>query len=500
MKLFSYSTFLLLINSVILGNIQLDSLIELGREYSYQFEFQKAHQIYKEAILKYPRSPVAKHYLSQNYIWFYLGSKDSSYKFLYKKQSEAALKSAELLYAENGDNAKLNNLLGQIYLLQSMMFATEGNSMDAFWSIKSSFSYFEDAINLYENYYDPYLGIGTIKYALSFVPGFLGWAISITGLSGDKREGLRLIKQAYDKGTDSKTEASYHLSKIYTEYNAEYDSAKIYLENLIHNYPNNILFLYQYSILLIETKELNRANELLVKIINLESAEFSQTTSFASFLIGEIAFKQNEFNKAILFYNQFLQSSRSIDYTGLAHLKIGLSNVMLKNDLIAKKYFILARNGNLDIAEDINAKDDSYLFYSKKFTDNDKNMILAQNYFENGKYEESLNTIAKVKFSDLNFNSRAKSRITEAKSHLSLGEIEKAKFVLEGFPNIKSVTSNFDIAEYFLIFAQIKYVEKDYNKSQKYLNSAFEYCDESNSKLKRHLINLETKLHTKNIQ
>ncbi len=277
MKLFYCSFFFVFLNTVILGNGGLDSLLNLGKEHSYQFEFQKAQEIYEEIIQKFPNSPFAPHYLSQNYLWFYLGSKDSLYKNLYKKYSGESLSKGELLYDQDEYNPKLNNLIGNIYLLKSMMYATEGNSVDAFWAINSSVSYFKDAVELDENYYDPYLGLGTIKYALSFVPGFMGWAISIAGLSGDKKEGLRLVKLAYDRSISSETEAAYHLAKIYTEYNAEYDSAKIYLDHLITDYPENILFLYQYSLLMIDLKDIEKAEGTLIKIIDADNEKFSQT-------------------------------------------------------------------------------------------------------------------------------------------------------------------------------------------------------------------------------
>jgi len=479
------------------GNTQLDSLLKLGREYSYQFEFQKAENLYQDLMEKFPNSPYASHYLSQNYLWFYLGSKDSTYKFLYEKYGKIAFNKAEKLYDKDEDDPKLNNLIGHIYLLKSMLYATEGNSMDAFWAIKSSVSYFEDAVELDQNYYDSYLGLGTIKYALSFVPGFLGWAISIAGLSGDKEKGLRFIKIAYDKGSSSKTEAAYHLSKIYTEYNAEYDSAKIYLDYLIEKYPNNILFLYQYAILLIDTRELEKADKILTEIINLNNKKFSQTTSFSIFLKAEITFKQNDFNKAISIYDKFLRTTKSIDYTGLAHLKIGLSYVMLGDSLIAKKYFILARNGNLDIPEDQKAKNDSYLFYDKIFTENDRNIILAENYFASGKYQKSLNTIVEVNISKLDYNSLIKLKILEAESLLSLDKIKYAESAIENFQDDLRLSSSSFRAEYFLVLAEIKYAENDYKSSQKYLDLSFDYIDESNNKLMRHLVNLKSKLRRK---
>ncbi|MEN8191661.1 MAG: tetratricopeptide repeat protein [Bacteroidota bacterium] len=497
MKFLLYFVFFISISSNISGTSRLDSLLELGKEYSYKFEFQKAEELFQIVIQQYPESPYAPHYLSRNNLWFYLGSKDSLYKNRFEKLNNVALEIAESLYKKESSNPKLNNLIGQIYLQKSILNATEGNSMDAFWATKSSLSYFEDALDLDKNYYDPYLGIGTIRYALSFIPGFLGWAISIAGLEGDKEEGLRFIKLSFDKGQSTHTEAAYHLSKIYIEYNAEYDSAKIYLNNLIHQYPKNILFLYQYAILDIETKNLNSAEANLDRILELNNEKFQQINSFSLFLKAEIAFKQNKFEKAISLYDRFLQHSSSIDYTGLAHLNTGLAYVMLENEILAKKYFILARNGNLDLAEDVTAKKLSYLYYDKTFSIDAKNIIIAENYFESADYQQAYNTISKIEISELELYEINKAKIIEAKILLEIDNTQKAKSVLKKVDFEKAANISSDIAEYYYLFAKISYVEGDGSSASKYLDLAFENCEESNNKLMRHLTHLNSKLNMK---
>jgi len=226
----------------------------------------------------------------------------------------------------------------------------------------------------------------------------------------------------------------------------------------------------------------------------LNNEKFSQTTSFSIFLKAEITFKQNNFKKAISIYDKFLRRTKSIDYTGPAHLKMGLSFAMLHDTLIAKKYFILARNGNLDIPEDQKAKNDSYLFYDKTFTENDRNIILAENYFSSGKYQKSLNTIGQINISKLDYNSFIKLKILEAESLLSLDKIKYAESAIENLQDDLRLSSSSYRAEYFLVLAEIKYAKNDYKLSQKYLDLSFDYIDESNNKLMRHLVNLKLKL------
>ena len=163
-----------------------------------------------------------------------------------------------------------------------------------------------------------------------------------------------------------------------------------------------------------------------------------------------------------------------------------------------KKYFILARNGNLDIPEDLKAKNESYFFYNKKFNKNDKSIILAENYFDSKKYQKAIETISEIDISELDFDSIIKLRIIEAKSYLLLGEIMNAKETVKYIQDEQKLSSSSYYAEYFLLLAQIKYTDKNYILSQNYLNSAFENCDKSDNKLMRRLINLKSKLRSKN--
>lgn len=497
MNFIKHSVFLIFINITFIFASNLDTLLKQGREYSYKFEFEKAESIYKNLIVEYPQSPFAPHLLSKNYLWFFLGSKDSLYKIQFEHFNQIAQQRAEVLYYQNEADPIINNLMGEINLQKSVIHATEGNSMDAFWTTKSALGYFEDAVDADKKYYDPHLGIGVIKYALSFVPGFLGWAISISGLDGDKEEGLKLIKLAYVNGKDVKSEAGYHLAKIYTEYNAEFDSAKIYLTELISKYPDNILFLYQYALLLIDTKNLNLANDVLSRIIILNDKKFGQTTAFTFLLKGELAFKQNDFKSAIQNYEEFLVKNHSIDYTGLAHFKIGLSLSMIGEGLLAKKYFILARNGNLDIPEDLSAKNSSYGYSKKKFSQIDRKTLLIKNNFSSGRYTKVLAGIDSLQNFDLKIEDQCKLLLIKSKTHLELMQVLQARKTIEKIDINNSGFSQSELADYYLNLSKIYFYLGDMEIAESYLELSFKNCEDNNNKLMRYLVNLNSKLKLK---
>ena len=136
---------------------KLDSLITLGDEQSFQFNFNKAKKTFEEVIAEFPNSSLGYYFLSRNNLWFYLANKDSISKNNYIKYFEIAMLKGELEYEKFPKDPTINYNLGNIYLLKSIFSSTEQNTMDAFWATKSAVNYFEDAIEYDENYFEPYL-------------------------------------------------------------------------------------------------------------------------------------------------------------------------------------------------------------------------------------------------------------------------------------------------------------------------------------------------------
>ncbi|MCF6269569.1 MAG: DUF3808 domain-containing protein [Melioribacteraceae bacterium] len=475
---------------------KLDSLIAIGNEQSFQFRFKQATQTFKNVISDYPNSPLGYYYISRNSLWFYLANKDSVSKAEYQKYFVLAKVKGELEFENKPENPVVNFNMGNIYMLKSIFSSVEQNTMDAFWATKSAVNYFEEAIELDGNYYDPYLGLGTIKYALGFVPGFLGWAISVAGLDGEKSEGLNDVLKAYEKSDFSKVEASYHLGKIYTEYNAEYEKAENHLSNLVELYPMNELFLYQYAILQIDERNLLKARKYLNKILmnNLPS-NFHQTYALSLFLKGEISFKENRFKNAIEDYENFIQQTTSIDYTGIANFKIALSFMMLDNNLMAQKHFILARNGNQNIAEDSQASEMSEVYFDKEFSDSDKNLILAQNYLESGKYGLAIEELNKIKKEKIGAELNLQVELVRIESYQLKNNFFKSGEIFSKYKNLTRF-NKFNCYSKLLYFKSVQmFHEKEYDKAKEILELAFENLNKHNNKLNRLLVNFNSKLN-----
>lgn len=378
--------FSLLLFSIILNaQSSFDRKISECYKQIYEFKFDEAEFNLFELIKKYPENAEPYQLLSQMHLWFYLGSNDVGELGIYENYADSALIKAEQQLSNDPDNPKILLTLGNIKMLEALAATSQDEMLSAFWSSKSSMGYFKDVLSINPKYYDAHLGIGLFNYALSFIPGMFKWAASLTGLTADKRLGFENIRLAYKYGNNSKYEAGFHLAKLYSEYLAEYDSALTVIGNLTNRFKRNALFHYQEAVIAIQARNFTRAEKSLNKVLSLDNPKFLQTKSLTYFLLGEVEYRKNNFEKSIEWYNKFIDSTKVLDYTGMANLQIALCYSILGDDLNFQRHLLLAKNGNKDIWDDIIAFEKSGYFFENPPDSTYKQLIKLQNNLFVGK-------------------------------------------------------------------------------------------------------------------
>ncbi|MBK8945727.1 MAG: hypothetical protein IPM32_10740 [Ignavibacteriae bacterium] len=449
------------------------NLVERSDRLIYNYEFEKAIDLLNSAIEKKRERPEAFLILSKIYLWYYLGSSNSSDLKQFEKYSDSVITKCNEIIDEEND-IHILYLLGNIYKYKAMMSAANANSLDAFWATKTSVGYYEDVLEIDSTYYSAQGGIGIFEYALTFVPSFFSWALTFTGLSANDNNGFELVKKAFYKGKKDKIELQFHLAKLYDEYLSDYKNAIILLNPLIKEFPKNNILVYQRAIENIKSKNLYKAKIDLEEILNNGHPKFSQTISFSKFLLGDVYFRQNNFEKALEYYHQFLQTTKTIDYTGIASLRAAICYHFLSNPNEYRKYTVLASNGNLDIEDDNYAKELSLKFLEKGISKEWEFQIKIENLFLSGndkKVIESVNEII-----DSVESNEIKSLLLTYKSS-SLIEMNKFSEAKE----ISNKLKNYDLQSSFWIkpmayvnLAKISMSEKKFAAAKQYIRAVSE--------------------------
>lgn len=347
-----------------------------------------------------------------------------------------------------------------------MASAAEGSAFDAFWHANKAVSYYEDVLDIDSSYSEAYMGIGFFKYALSFVPGIFNIALTLSGLSGDKAEGLDDMIKSYEMSDGSNIESAFLLSKIYTEYNAEYELADKLLLKLVEEYPDNYLFLYQYAILKLEQRSLDEAEKILNHIVSINSKELSQTVALSHFLLAENSYKKKDYIEAIRRYDIFLKFTRSIDYTGLAYLNKALSRLMMNDNIEAKRDLLYARNGNLEIPDDKYAKEISEQLFNSLPDTNELKIISAWNDIAAANYSSALDSVSNIKLNQLRDEFKGLRQVILAECFIESGKSDMAIKELELAGNLEYEFNHWLKPYTFYLIAKIHYLNNNYQASR----------------------------------
>lgn len=439
---------------------------------AYNMEFDSAEKTFNRIIELKPDSPQGFYRIAEIHFWIYLGSKDPGEYQVFLRFADLAQERIDKVLDDNPKDYQTMYIAGNLNSFRAMAQATNNSSVDAFWSSKKAVNYFEETLKLNPGYYDAYLGLGLFDYAMSFVPDFLKWAVNLTGLTSDKARGFRYIKTAFRKGSSNKTEAAFHLSKIYTDYLAEYDSASALLRNLILRYPGNTVFNYQCAVTLIKNRQFDRANELLDRVIKLNNKKLPQVTALAHYRKGEILFKRNQFKDAIVHYEKFLDISKDLDFTGNAALNTALCYKFLENESGFKKYLLQAKNGNQDIFEDSYAIQKSEQYLSNGISPLELKLIGMKNNLGAGLNRVVYDSLKMMLDKITKGEEQALAYLYFGEASLELRKYAEASYSANQIIDQKLSAEKWMTSMAYLIEAKIKYAKGDLVNAKKLLKEA----------------------------
>ncbi|PIS43834.1 MAG: hypothetical protein COT22_13720, partial [Ignavibacteria bacterium CG08_land_8_20_14_0_20_37_9] len=176
------------------GDLSPRSRLNEGIQFTYNFEFDKAELTFSSLLKKNPNDLFANHFSATLSLWKYFGSNKKKYLEEFLHQSDGTIAKAEQNLSGNPKNKETLYILGAAYGYRAIAFGKAEKYLEMIWASKKSNSYLEDVLEIDQNYYDAYLGIGLIKFALSQVPSGFKWALAMIGFDGDSEKGLSYLK------------------------------------------------------------------------------------------------------------------------------------------------------------------------------------------------------------------------------------------------------------------------------------------------------------------
>ncbi len=152
--------------------------------------------------------------------------------------------------------------------------------------IKRSFAEDDERFVFSTGLYHYYIAFSLRKYPFLF-------PIIALYPKGDKNLGLKLLKQGCNSSQLLvRTESRYFLMKIYFESEKDIKYSKVWLDQLLKEFPDNLLFNYYYFKILIKENKISQANTFLNrmrdKAYNNSQLNLSQKNHFISIAREEL--------------------------------------------------------------------------------------------------------------------------------------------------------------------------------------------------------------------
>ncbi|MBT8386329.1 MAG: hypothetical protein KJO12_02865, partial [Ignavibacteria bacterium] len=192
-------------------------------------------------------------------------------------------------------------------------------------------------------------------------------------------------------------------------------------------YPGNLLFKSTAASLLIKEKKLKKAEKLLFGITASKDSSFKQIETYANLFLADIFFAIDDFDSAKSFYQCFLDSTIDNHFKGMAALKLGLSYQFTNFPEKARKYYLLAGEGNMDLDEDIYAMDIGERYLNNQPDSSELKLILIKNLLDAGSYKEAMDSLESLSYIAVSDSLHALISFYSSDVKYYLGEFQESR-------------------------------------------------------------------------
>jgi hypothetical protein len=371
-----------------------DALLKQGISLAYNFEIEQAQKIFAQISKHDPADPRPYYYTAQIQLWKYVSNSDQADLNTMLKTADQCIEKLQVWESKNGKKAELAaTYLGNIYMQKAIAYGKAENYLEMVNMSQKSYTYLSNAIKADPKNYDAYLGLGVFRFALSRVPSSVSYLLNVAGFKTTITDAYEYVQTAAKKATFMKIEAQYYLGELQREYLFEYAESIKSFKAIVAKYPRNPLFTYSLGVTYIKNHQLEEGKRSIQKLINRDAKHFGQLNAYAYMLLGDIAFYQNRFAEAIPQYTKFFTLTKTKDFSGIAHLRLGLC-YQLKSKLdLAKKQYELAAEGNRTLDDDAFAYAKSVMYAKYPPQPEDIKLYKFANYIEAGSYKKAVDSL-----------------------------------------------------------------------------------------------------------
>ncbi|MFN4111852.1 MAG: tetratricopeptide repeat protein, partial [Ignavibacteria bacterium] len=454
-----------------------ESKLRNAMDLVFNFKFKEAEQNLLELSEQKKSDSRPLLYLSNIYVWKFLGDKKKSDFEKFEQYSKETIERAENNLKRNANDVWSYYSLSSIYGYRSLMYFMNRDYVEGLWAVKKSMSWSNELIQKNPDFFDGYLWRGIISFSLHQVPATFRGLLSLIGFNGDIKQGLKEIQLVSRKGDLAKVEADYFLSQFYSSSLNDNRRAYELLIELSSKYPDNELFVYSTAIELIKLHRLNEARVHLNRLINNNSIEIKAIKELSYFLLGDCFFYLNEFEKAIENYELFVSKHNQVQYKPTAYFRSGVAFYFL-NDKSKAKHFLEKASA----IESKNSEDKFYQRYAKKiinsnFDERILRIFYGWNFLRAGRFENAIDIFNGLLNSKVSSDLKIVATYLKGLSYYKLNDSTKARRFLKETLRFETTTEVWAKAFSYLYLARVEFNAKNYQAAENYINQLMKLDD-----------------------
>ena len=264
--------------------------VENCLQHTYGFSFGEARNIQMELSSSTPGHP-APLFLEALIVYWenfpLVPSKEASTQFI-----ELMDRTIELSKELREDSSTYTegvffDLFGRAF--QAMFWADNGKSGKVIPDLRNMYRYTKKGFELQDFFVEFYFSTGLYNYYIEAYPeAHPGYKPLIAFMhKGDRELGLEQLNHAINHAVFLKVEAILFMSLIQLKYETDLNSAAIYAERLVQDYPGNIFYQGHLITILLYQHRYDHARELLLETADQVDPYSEMVQTFAAAFLAE---------------------------------------------------------------------------------------------------------------------------------------------------------------------------------------------------------------------
>ena len=339
---------------ILLENMDMQVVSTRAVNNMYNFKFDQAESEFRWFKFKYPDHPLPYFLMGLSTWWKIMPNEDDQqYDNTFTAYMDTALVKAEKLYDADENNIEASFFLAAAYAFKGRLYSDRKEWTKAAWASRNALKYLEKSRSKGDLSPEFLFGDGLYNYYRDWIPENYPALKTILWLfpKGNKEDGIRQLKEVANNAFYTRTEAQYHLMRIYGEEN-QLQKAFELAKYLHETFPDNAYFHRYYARSAYaqgRIPEVERESLVILEKIDKQMPGYEAVSGrYASYYLGYIRYHLNKdveqaksyYKKAVV-YSELSKAYESAYYHSAL---VALGRIYLKEENLpeAKKYLEVA--------------------------------------------------------------------------------------------------------------------------------------------------------------